>query len=216
METTYLLTIIVAFVMGWFAFGIIYNLRRGDRLLRWMQGGLPRIGERTTFRWLGSSVAELVIAKARSPFRRMEILVVLAPRDVPWNWLLTHLRGRRDTLILRAHLHIPPLLDLELVDPRSWSGQASLQRLASRNWETGPYQEDMQYLAPQGLLNLANSTLSRLSGPLAGLSGHYYQLSLRKEAPHLEVHIPFPDRTTDAETFFKALQDLAQAVGERA
>jgi hypothetical protein len=52
----YLLVVAVAIVMGWFAFGVIYNLRRGDKLLKWMQTGLPRIGTRTTFRWLGTSV----------------------------------------------------------------------------------------------------------------------------------------------------------------
>ena len=71
----------VAIFMGWFALGMIYNLRRGDALLKWMQDGLPLIGQRTTFRWLGTSVAEMAIAQAKRPFHRLETLLVLRPRD---------------------------------------------------------------------------------------------------------------------------------------
>ena len=215
MDSTYFLTIIVGVVMGWFAFGIIYNLRRGDSLLRWMQQGLPRLGERTTFRWLGSSVAELVIAQAKRPFRRAEIMVVLAPRDVPWNWLMAHLRGRRDTLILRLHLLNPPLLDMELADPRSWTGRTICHQLNGRNWENRIQPGELRLMAPKGLLNLAETTLGRLKEPLQRLSPRYFRLGLRKEAPQLEVHIPFPQKNGDAGEFFKVLQELGQACGER-
>jgi hypothetical protein len=78
----YILVAAVILFMGWFAIGVVYNLRRGEALLKWMQGGLPSIGQKTTFRWLGTSVAELVIAHAKKPFRRLETLLVLKPRDV--------------------------------------------------------------------------------------------------------------------------------------
>jgi len=34
--------VIMALAVGSFAFGMIFNLRRGDKYLRWMQGGHPR------------------------------------------------------------------------------------------------------------------------------------------------------------------------------
>lgn len=111
MNPQYLLVIVVIVVMGWFAIGLIYNLRRGDAVLKWMQAGLPDIGPRTTFRWLGTSVAELVIAKAKNPFRRLETLLVLAPRDVFWMMIVSAFQGRHDTLIFRAILNSPPFLD---------------------------------------------------------------------------------------------------------
>ncbi len=54
------LILALALVMGWFAVGIIWNIRRGNAVLRWLQTGLPRLGERTTLRWLGSSVVAMV------------------------------------------------------------------------------------------------------------------------------------------------------------
>ncbi|HEX2696130.1 MAG TPA: hypothetical protein VHM28_00380 [Anaerolineales bacterium] len=205
----------VIIVMGWFAFGVIYNLRRGDALLKWMQAGLPRIGERTTFRWLGTSVAELVIAKARPPFRRLDTLLVLKPRDVFWMTILASLQGRDDILIFRAQLSSAPLLDLELADPKTWSGRASLNQLSARGWESRPYRE-WQLMAPKGLLDLASSTLDTLNGPMQGLSPRYARLSLRKEMPNLEIHVPFPnDRVTQAGNYFDALRALARTIVER-
>lgn len=215
MDPKYFLILVVILVMGWFALGIIFNLRRGDAMLRWMQAGLPQIGERTTMRWLGTSVAALVIAKAKGPIRSLETLLVLAPRDVPWLWLLSSLQGRRDTLIFRAQLGTPPLVDLELVEPASWTGRSALKQAVQKGWESRPYGE-MQLLAPQGLLNLAQTTLERLDQPARSLTSHYRRFALRRSSPHLELHLAFPDpRQADAVEFFKAFISLARAVGER-
>ena len=214
MNPQYILVIVVIVVMGWFAIGFIYNLRRGEAVLKWMQAGLPDIGPRTTFRWLGTSVAELVIAKAKNPFRRLETLLVLAPRDVFWMMIVSAFQGRRDTLIFRAGLSSPPFLDLELADPKSWSGRAALNQVTARGWESKPYQ-GLQLMAPRGFLDMAAATLDRLAAPMQKLSPRYLRLSLRKNTPNLEVHVPFPDtRNTDAVQFFGALRNFARAVGE--
>lgn len=214
MDPKYFLVLAVIFIMGWFAFGIIYNLRRGEALLRWMQAGLPRIGERTTLRWLGSSVAELGIARAKGSIRRLDTLLVLSPRDTPWMWLITRLQGRRDTLIFRVQLSSPPYLDFELADPTSWTGRLALQQVAQRGWQSQPVQ-DLQLMAPAGLLALAEKTWKRLELPAQQLAPRYTRFSLRREAPHLELHLAFPDpRQVDAAQFFDALQGLARAVGE--
>lgn len=212
MEPRYFLVLAVALIMGWFAIGILYNIRRGNQVLRWMEKGLPRIGERTTFRWLGSSVAELVIAQAKDPTRRVEILIVLAPRDVPWNWLFAVLRGRHDVLILRADLNSAPRLALELSNPKTWTGRMSLDVVRQEGWQSQEYL-GQTLMAPAGLLKMAAEFLSRLQQPAKKLSPRYDRFSLRKDTPHLEVHIPFPDtKRDDAMAFFIALQDLARAI----
>ncbi len=205
----------VAIFMGWFALGMIYNLRRGDALLKWMQDGLPLIGQRTTFRWLGTSVAEMAIAHAKRPFHRLETLLVLKPRDVFWMTILAILQGRDDILIFRAHLSTPPLMDLELADPKTWSGRAALKQVEQRGWESADY-HGLRLMAPRGLLNLATSILDQLDAPMQSLSSRYIRLSLRKTAPNLEIHLPFPNpRTADAKAYFQSLSDLGRAVSER-
>jgi hypothetical protein len=201
--------------MGWFALGMIYNLRRGDAILKWMQDGLPLIGQRTTFRWLGTSVAEMGIAKAKRPFQRMDTLLVLTPRDVFWMTIIALVQRRSDVLIFRAILSTPPLLDLELADPNSWSGRDAIGKAVQRNWDATDY-HGLRLMAPKGLLDLAVTTLDRLMAPMQSLSPRYMRLSLRKAAPNMEVHLPFPNlHETDARAYFQSLSDLGRAVGER-
>jgi hypothetical protein len=204
-----------AIFMGWFAFGMIYNLRRGDKLLKWMQAGLPLIGQRTTFRWLGTSVAEMGISKAKRPFHRLDTLLVLKPRDVFWMTIIALFQRRDDVVIFRAALSTPPLLDLELADPKTWSGNEALNKAAKRGWEATDYQ-DLRLMAPKGLLALATETIDHLAAPMGALSPRYVRLSLRKTAPNLEVHLPFPNpRETDAKAYFQSLSNLGRAVAER-
>jgi hypothetical protein len=213
----YILVIAVLIIMGWFAFGVVYNLRRGDALLKWMQKGLPDIGQRTTFRWLGTSVAEMVIAHAKKPFRRLETLLVLKPRDIFWMTLLASLQGREDIVIFRAQLSTAPLVDLELVDPKTWSGRAALKQLTERKWENKSYQ-GLQLFAPRGLLDLATTALDKLATPMQKLSPRYARLSLRRDASqsNLELHVPFPAyRSADPTHYFDALRELARTIGER-
>jgi hypothetical protein len=216
-NSQYILVVAVVIIMGWFAFGVVYNLRRGDALLKWMQNGLPSIGQKTTFRWLGTSVAELVIAHAKKPFRRLETVVVLKPRDVFWMTIIAYLQGRDDIVIFRAQLSTTPLVDLELVDAKTWSGRNALKHVVERKWESKAYQ-GMQLLAPNGLLDLATSVLDQLADPMQKLSPRYARFSLRRDAsrPNLEVHMPFPAyQTSDATHYFGALRELARAISER-
>jgi hypothetical protein len=216
-DPQYILVVAVVVIMGWFAIGVIWNLRRGDALLKWLQHGLPNIGQKTTFRWLGTSVAELVIAHAKKPFRRLETLLVLKPRDIFWMTILAYFQGRTDIVIFRGQLTTAPQADLELIDPTSWTGRATVNQLSQRKWECRDYKE-MQLWAPQGLLDLASSTLDRLAIPMQNLSPRYARFSLRRDASqsNFEVHVPFPQyRTQDAEDYFHSLRDLAGAVSER-
>ena len=217
MNAQYFLVVALVIIMGWFAFGVVYNLRRGDALLKWMQNGLPRIGQRTTFRWLGTSVAELIIAHAKKPFRRLETVLVLKPRDVFWMTIIAYFQGRDDIVIFRAQLSTAPLVDLELVDPKTWSGRNALNQLTERKWESRAYQ-DMELLAPKGLLDLATTVLDKLAVSMQKLTPRYARFSLRRDAsrPNLELHMPFPAyHTSDASHYFDALRDLAHNIGER-
>lgn len=215
MDSRYFLVIAVIIVVGWFAIGILFNLRRGDSLLKWMRPGLAKIGSKSTFRWLGTSVAELGIRQAKNPFKSLDTLLVMAPRDVFWMQAIAAFQGRRDTLIFRGVLTTPPWVELEWADPRTWTGRSALGQAVQHNWDAQEY-GGLQLMAPRGTLGLAVSTLDRLNAPLARLSPRYVRFSLRRNAPNLEIHLPFPSpKSTDTETYFEALRDLARAVGER-
>ena len=114
---TELIAIAAVAIVAWFAAGTIWNIRSGRELMRWMQGGLPVLGERTTVRWLGSSAVEMIIREGKAPFNTATLIIFLEPRDMPWMWALTRRRGRRDTLIIRGVLNRAPAVEFEALDP---------------------------------------------------------------------------------------------------
>ncbi len=200
----------LAMIMGWFAVGLLANLRRGNAVLRWIQGGLPLLGERTTFRWLGSSVAQMEISRPKQPFRTVQLMIVLAPRDVPWLWLLAALRGRRDILIFRAKLAGAPHADLELADSASWTGRTALNEAAQKGWTSEQY-KGYRLCAPESALQGARRTLPTLEAALAPASQTLVRLGMRCEGQQVEVHLPLPSAAQDARAYFSALQALARA-----
>jgi hypothetical protein len=206
--TAALVLVVIVFLL-WFAFGTQGNIRRGERFLQWMQGGLPILGSRTTVRWLGSSAVELKIIEPRAPFHEAATLVVLEPRDLAWLWALGRSRGRRDFLILRGRLERSPSFELEAGHPRGWTGSDRLDRLDPASWETAEW-GDIRVAHTQGA---DSATIRRFWDELASLSGGVWRLSVRRDNPHLEVHVLPPDlETATAEPLFERFRDLARSV----
>jgi len=208
---TVALTIVAVLVLASFAAGTIWNIRKGSQLMRWMQGGLPQLGERTTVRWIGSTSVELVIRQALPPFEQVALVVFLEPRDVPWMWALSRRQGRRDTLIVRAWLRQAPRADLEALDRRSWSGRDALPRLAAEPWSvrepSAPGGLAVYYKAPAALPR-ADALVE-----LAHRGGlELRRLSVRRTEPHLQLHVALPDAAASASRFFETVR----ALGERA
>lgn len=209
---TTLLVVLVAAVLGWFAYGVIGNIRRGNAVLRWMQGGLPKVGARTTLRWLGSSVVELTIGDARPPFRRLELLLVLEPRDVPWLWLAARLGGRRDTLILRAQLSAAPRFEYQIDWAASWTGRRAMADARARRWLQEPLEAHM-FSAPRATLPLSRPRAAAALQQAGQDHPAIWRLAVGRDFPQLELHLPLPrPRGHDAAAFFDSVRRLAQAV----
>ena len=204
---TGLIGIAAVAIVAWFAAGTIRNVHLGREALRWMQGGLPILGSRTTVRWLGSTAVELVIDQGKAEFARVAVIVFLEPRDLPW-WPLSRLRGRRDTLIVRGVLRRAPGLELEALDPASWSGRDALPRVP-REWLV------RRAAAPRGVVvhHATPAALERADALLAlaqraGLA--VKRLSVRRTEPNFQLHVSLPDRRQDARGFFEAVRALAE------
>jgi hypothetical protein len=195
-------------VVAWFAAGTIWNVHLGRELMRWMQGGLPVLGSRTTVRWLGSTAVEMVLGDARAPFAGVTMVIFLEPRDLPWMWALGRSRGRRDTLIVRGALRRSPAVELEALDPASWSGRDALPRVP-RGWLV------RQAVAPGRVVvhHESAASLERADALLglaerAGLAVR--RLSVRRTEPNFQLHVLLPDRGRPARTFFDAVHALAE------
>ena len=200
---TELVAVAAIALVAWFAAGTIWNVRRGSEVLRWLQGGLPLLGSRTTVRWLGSSVVELVINEGKAELARATVVVFLEPRDLPW-WPLSRLRGRRDTLIIRGVLAKVPPVELEALDPASWSGRDARARVP-QEWET---RKDVLDLHGESATALGRAEALVARAKAAGLSAR--RLSVRRTEPNFQLHVALPDRSRSARELFQAVRDLAE------
>ena len=202
------LSIFVALVIifvGWFALGTHLNVRNGHRFLEWLQTGLPIIGEKTTLRWLGSSVVQLKIDNAREPFRRAEVLFVLEPRDVPPLWLFSRLEGRRDLLIVRTELRQRPKLQVEVLDRKAWSTVAREVRQLNWHLQSPSDQHSFQVYSPQPVCDATEliSEASRCGLPLV-------RVAARSTNNALEVHWRMPAQPAcDSAAAMQCVRQLA-------
>lgn len=209
-----MLAVLAVALVGWFAAGSVWNVRKGRAALRWLQDGLPLVGARTTVRWLGTTAIELVVRDALPPFGQVTVIVFLEPRDVPWMWALARGRGRRDTLILRARLRAEPAADLEAIDRASWSGRDVLPRLVRETWSVrepaGERGLATFYKAPAALAR-ADALLE-----LAGREGlAVRRLSVRRGDPHLQLHVALPGAAASSRRFFEGVRALGERAGAR-
>ncbi len=197
--------------MVWFAVGSGWNVRKGKAVMRWMQDGLPRVGERTTVRWLGTNSVEMILQKAKAPFDQATLVIFLEPRDVPWIWAITRARGRRDTLIFRAKLNRAPRDDFEALDRASWSGRDALRRVAAEEWPVrkaagqGPLS---LFAKSEGAAALGEALLELARG--AGITVR--RLSVRRVEPHLQLHMDLPADSVSAAEVFQTLRSAGQRV----
>jgi len=198
--------IVVILVVGGFALGTHRNIRRGDDAMRWAQGGLRLVGEKTTLHWLGSSVLQLKIENAKRPFRQVEVLFVLEPRDIAPLWWLARARGRRDLFIFRSRLHTLPEFEFEAFAPGAWSARGREAHLRRQNWQSVPARDSLAAYAPE-----APRAASRLLD-LAVMSGcPLVRLSIQRHDPNFEVHWPLAElKKLPASTVFETLRKLGE------
>jgi hypothetical protein len=198
--------VVVILVVGGFALGTHRNVRRGHDAMRWAQGGLPLVGEKTTLRWLGSSVVQLKIQNAKRPFREAEVLFVLEPRDIAPLWFLARTRGRRDLFIFRSRMHKLPDFEFEAFEPKAWSARGREARLRSQKWRPVPARDSLAAYAPE-----PTSAANRLLD-LAALSGcPLVRLCIQRHDPNFEVHWPLAElQTLPARTVFETLRKLGE------
>jgi hypothetical protein len=118
------------------------------------------------------------------------------------------MRGRRDTFIVRGVLRQTPALELEALDPASWSGRDALKRVPPE-WLVRPA------AAREGLVvhHASASALARSEALLAlaeraGL--RVQRLSVRRTEPNFQIHVALPDRRQPAREFFEAVHALAE------
>jgi hypothetical protein len=190
----------------WYGGGHLYNRRRGRRLFRWLEAGLDVLGGEKQAGWLGSPAtgARVNVTHAASPFRRLELTLLLENRENLPLWLLGRLRGKRDWLIIKATLRSPRHGEIEV-------GSAGLRivRDLEQSWTR---QEGLHGLVMVYQGSGAAQQVTQLSPWLETYGGYLQRFSWRKADPHIQLQVRVGGLlATSSEAFLTCLQ---AAIGE--
>jgi len=207
---TWIVAVLAIVSTAWYFLGAQWNVRRAQAALRWLQQGLPALGEKTTMRWMGTTGVHLGINAPKEPFKSVEILILMEPRDVAPLWLLSHLQGRRDIMIFRAHLRRHARVEFDLLNKSSWSGKQALAHAIPSEWSKAALPENL-ILASEG--PDASAAAQQMIPLVRRLSPGLRRAAIRRTVPHVEIHLLAPwqdDR--NAMATLQALKDIGSQV----
>lgn len=185
--------------------GTIINRKKGTSLFRWLREGAQAVlGKVTHASWVGSSSAggRLAIGQANAPFRRVEMLYLLATREIlPLLWL-QRLRGRRDELVLKAVLRKRPTAEWALVLPQDRRAHNEFQ---AHGFQPGP-EIGKWLLYHKG--DLTPETRARIQSLVEHLGENLRGVTLQREEPHVVMRLSLPtDLSKPAKAFFRAIAE---------
>lgn len=196
---------------GAYLWGASANRGLAETSLRWLRPGLRRLGERPQAAPLGrlASGARYLVDPAHKPFLRAEVQVRIAPRENPPYWLFQRLRGRRDELVLQAHLRKPPAQEFEVGKAEDGDYRGVVSSQGKEPFELVPTGEGWE-IARRGRKDAGQ--LEALREFVEQRRGALIRLSLRKEAPHLVLRARL--RQAQEETSEALVEAMAKMLGE--
>ena len=209
-----LFTLALAFalvLLFWYLIGMQYNIRRARRALKWLELGLPIIGEKAALNWSGVSQVQIQIGKAKEPFRLGEVQIQLVPREIPLWWLWRRSQPAQDVLIFRAHMRTAPRFDMVSHSPHVPADE-QLKRSGAGQWNA----------VQGGLANAMNADIRGNISPYAvnrlivqtTLEGMTLtRLIVHRSAPNLEVHYLLPKfEQVSSQRLFTSLHQLGAEI----
>lgn len=192
--------------MAWFLAGAAINRKLGDQALRWVQVGTKPIGRLSEARRIRGSAVQLTMKDAAAPFRQLDLIVALEPRENPPFWLYHHFKGKRDELVIQGQLRSAPKQGWEVTwtSSRPLGDTEAAGDLPPRMIQasTGTYTLAPTPKIEPPTLDLLERFLSKNGHPIR-------QLVLKRSSPHLQVRLRLaPLLKMDPQEFIKDLQGI--------
>lgn len=195
---------ISALLIAWYIAAHLYNRRRGHQLRRWLEGRLAELGGEREVGWIGSpaSGARLKVRRADPPFRRLEVTLLLANREIPLLWLVDDLRGKRDRIIISGTLRSPRHGEVWVS-----SSRRSDRRGEDWTWQEGPHGLKIAFRGRNG-----RQLVTVLSPWLEAYGTHLDRFRWRKHDPHINLQLRIAGHLeAGAESFLTDLSTALQA-----
>ncbi len=194
----------------WYLFASIFNRRRGIAIYRWLQADLDEWGGEISGRWIGSSGsgARIRVHQANPPFKEIDMIYLLASRELLPLFLVDLLRGKTDRLIVKLTLRSNPNAEIEVVRQTS-SLARQMQGEKNHPWAIQPGPGGLQ-IGTRG--TASEALLANMRPLLEKYDLLVQQVSWSKKSPHLIVILSLaglPHRAGSAADLFKDLAAVA-------
>lgn len=176
---------LVALLALWYLVAMIFNRRRGLSIYHWLKNDLDKLGGEASGKWIGTpgSGAQLHIHKANPPFRNLDVIYLLASRELLPLFLLDLARGKRDQLIVKAEIRPHIIGEVEVV-PENSKLSRQLQSDREHPW-------DIKSLHPHFMMGTRGSDSLKAADALAPFIDKYktsiHHISWSRKKPHLIV-----------------------------
>ncbi len=187
--------------------GYIYNRQRARQISTWLQEGLKLWGDVKSGEKLPGMATggQLEIKQAAAPFRRIEVVYLLAPRENPLFWIFYRLQGKRDELLLWVTFQSKPQQTIEAARPgdRQYENRLKAEDKPALATLAGPRELSIACEDPEGEL------IGKVQAFLQLYQATILRLSLRTNKPHLFLRIDIKISQRSATDFFQAVSALA-------
>jgi hypothetical protein len=196
--------LILSYILGYY-----YNRQHAEQIFRWLKNGLSTLGEVSLGEKLPgmSTGGRLEVNQASAPFKRVEAVYLLAPRENPLFLIFHLLQGRGDELIVWVNYQSKPEQSIEVA------------RRADRQFEKRLHDKDKPALSLlEGMRDLQVAIETRPNSPLAqkvqsflsSYSSDVIRLALRPDKPNLFLRLNLRVmRSKSSVDLFNSLVELA-------
>lgn len=188
-----------------------YWLRRRSRLiLAWVRLAFRRHGKVSDIEWLSASRFQVNLRLRTTAFRHAHLVVQLAPRELPFNWLLYRLRNHQETATFAASLDSPPVFNLDVQNHRWCGTSVSAAPSPSRDWAA----EKLGPIVITTRNDWRHEIVNMMDALTASRNYDFLKIAFRKEEPHFSATMALnamePDALADSNVF-DVIRELASS-----
>jgi hypothetical protein len=186
-------------------------LRRRSRLIiQWLQIGCHRHGKVSDIEWLSPSRFQVNLRLRTTTFRQAQLVVQLAPREMPFSWFWYRIRNHQETATFAADLDSPPAFNLDVRNHR-WCGTSSRvgpAPLTTKKWSA----ERLGPVVITTRKDWQHEIMNMMGALAASRSYDFLKIEYRKDSPHFSATVALNDMEPDALaeiSVFDVMRELA-------
>lgn len=172
-----------ALCLTWYVVAARRKRYKAREVLRWIQSALAGRGQVIGISWTSASNFRVPLRLTCGIFHRASVLVELRAQQNPVQWLLDHLRGRREVLTFQADLDFPPAFSLHVNNFR-WIARSSRRTPTNHDgWKFECLQPLIISTRPERQKEIA-CTMASLT---RGESSEFLNVSFQRSSPQFSA-----------------------------